>query len=119
MERTNLVLPPINNATLRSWYHQRERRQDVTQLLLGATLPGAKLSTAPDLPEARPKPVQPSLLHGLVEMGVSLEENRAGQEVTSTRAKKGSAMPFSIQPSFAVPKSTSWYQKINEKKEKK
>ncbi|XP_013402454.1 uncharacterized protein LOC106168072 [Lingula anatina] len=111
MERTNLVLPPINNATLRSWYHQRERRQDVTQLLLGATLPGAKLSTTPDLPEARPKPVQTSLPHGLVEMGVSLVENRAGQEVTPTRAKKGSAMPLSIQPSFAVPKSTSWYQK--------
>ena len=61
LEKTNLTLFVINEYTLTKWYKNRVRREEVTSLLQGITLPSCATSsvTTPDLPPAKEPPSSP------------------------------------------------------------
>ena len=61
LEKTNLTLFVINEYTLTKWYKNRVRREEVTSLLQGITLPSCATSsvTTPDLPLAKEPPSSP------------------------------------------------------------
>ena len=59
MEGTNLALFTINEQTLRRWYNNKTRREEVAMLLQGHTLPRPNICAATPLPLAHTQPTTP------------------------------------------------------------
>ncbi|XP_056111110.1 uncharacterized protein LOC130088380 [Rhinichthys klamathensis goyatoka] len=92
-EQTNLVLVTINNTTVSSWLHDRQKRTDRDSLLQGVQLP-QKVSVAKDpLPQARALPSAP-VEHGHAKIQFQEPENHEGEAVIRPRHsfRSGSAL---------------------------
>ena len=57
MDQTNLTLFNINETTLRLWFKEKTRREEVLMLLQGRELPGKLTCTSSNLPEPQAPPV--------------------------------------------------------------
>ncbi|XP_039530311.1 wiskott-Aldrich syndrome protein family member 2-like [Pimephales promelas] len=92
-EQTNIVLVTINNTTVSSWLHDRQKRTNRDSLLQGAQLP-QKVSVAKDpLPQARVIPSTP-VEHGHAKIQFQEPENREDEAVIRPRHsfRSGSAL---------------------------
>lgn len=99
LDETNLTLFNINETTLRLWFKEKTRRDEVTLLLRGKRLPGKLTCSSSNLPEPRPPP---QYLQGdaLEEFSFPEPEDRSGMARLAFRRKKTNLAPTS---SMATP----------------
>ncbi|CAB1452427.1 unnamed protein product [Pleuronectes platessa] len=109
-DQTTLVLVTVNNTTVSSWLHERQKRTGRDSLLQGVSLPQT-VSTAQDaLPEARELPTA-HVEHGHQAMEFQEPENRMAWSFCSTLISAGSTATASptvlvhiwAAPSTAIP----------------
>ncbi|KAI7802109.1 hypothetical protein IRJ41_000410 [Triplophysa rosa] len=93
LDKTNLVLVTINNSTVSSWLHDRQKRTDRDTLLQGVELPQHIGLAKEPLPKPREHPSGP-VEHGHVPIEFQEPENLEGEAVIRQRkyARTGTAV---------------------------
>ncbi|XP_037643720.1 formin-like protein 5 [Sebastes umbrosus] len=103
-DQTNLVLVTINNTTVSSWLHQRQKRADRDSLLKEVQLP--QVSAAREsLPKARELPSAPGE-HGHLVMEFQEPENKEGQAVIRRRQSVKTGCPPRLLPGSSASSSS-------------
>ncbi|XP_062305991.1 uncharacterized protein LOC134010140 [Osmerus eperlanus] len=102
LEKTNVVLIPVNNTTISSWLLRRDKRKDRDMLLQGTILPKRFELAKDSLPEAQTLPAAP-VQHGHEAMVFEEPENREGEAVIRPRHSVRSALAQHYQPGSYPP----------------
>ncbi|XP_053699560.1 uncharacterized protein LOC128746500 [Synchiropus splendidus] len=100
MDQTDLLLVNINNTTVSSWLHDRQKRTERDSLLQGVQLPQQIAVTEELLPEPRALPSQP-VQHGQAPLEFQEPENREGE--ARIRQRRSTRTPAPLPQSAGFP----------------
>jgi hypothetical protein len=114
LQGTNLCLPFLNETTIKLWYKNATRRNEITTLLQGLQLPTPDLTASSSLPAAAELPVSAPPVAADVHRHVMADnEDRRGQatvrghSTAPPAASTSSASAVSLPPAIAGPSTAS------------